>query len=214
MSKVTLANVGSLIDATTAANTINSNSAAIVAAVENTLSRDGTQPNPMGSNLDMNSYRILNLPAPADSNDPVRLQDMETFSGGGTITVNPLPTGGTAGQILTKNSGTNYDATWKNAIAWVKFTGSTAAILNSSNISSVVRNGGGSYTVTFSIVMPSNYAYSLSCETDSLTPYISAMQTGTLSTGQCIINMYNIKSYTASDPNGDPITVSMIIFGN
>lgn len=61
MSKLTLNNVGNLIDATTAATTINDNSAAIVAAMENTLSRDGTTPNQMGSDLDMNSHDILNV---------------------------------------------------------------------------------------------------------------------------------------------------------
>src|SRR5690242_6418188 len=60
MSKITLNNVGSLLDATTAATTINDNSAVIVAAMDNTLSRDGTSPNQMGADLDMNSHNILN----------------------------------------------------------------------------------------------------------------------------------------------------------
>lgn len=110
--KVTLANVGSLIDATTAANTINSNSAAIVAAMDNTLSRDGTAPNQMQAPLDMNSNRIVNLPTPITVNEPARLVDLNTVIGGGTITVNPLPTGGTINQLLKKNSSTNFDAGW------------------------------------------------------------------------------------------------------
>lgn len=61
MSKITLNNVGSLLDATTAATTINNNSAAIVSAYDNTLSRDGTSPNQMGASLDMNSNDILNV---------------------------------------------------------------------------------------------------------------------------------------------------------
>ena len=36
-------------------------------------------------------------------------------SGGGGGADNGLPTGGTSGQILVKNSSTNYDAVWKNA---------------------------------------------------------------------------------------------------
>lgn len=113
-NKVTLAAVGSLIDATTAANTINSNTTAIVTAVNNTLSRDGTSPNQMQNSLDMNSNHILNLPAPITVNEPLRLVDANTLNGGGTITVNPLPAGGTAGQILEKNTSTNYDASWFN----------------------------------------------------------------------------------------------------
>lgn len=117
MTKVTLAPVANLIDATTAQTTINNNSVAIVAAMENTLSLDGTSPNQMQANLDMNGNRILNLPLPLTSQEPARLADLEVLTGGGTITINPLPTGGTTGQILTKNSNSNYDATWLNSPA-------------------------------------------------------------------------------------------------
>lgn len=115
MSKVTLASVGNVIDATTAAATINSNNAAIVAAIENTLSRDGTDPNQMGDSLDMNSNRILNLPSPSSPLEPARLIDLTTLNGGGTI--NTLPTGGTSSQVLTKNSSTNYDTSWQTPVS-------------------------------------------------------------------------------------------------
>lgn len=110
--KVTLAQVGTIIDATTAATTINNNSAAIVAAIDNTLSLDGTQPNQMQANLDMNSYRILNLPAAISGSEPARLEDLATVVAGGTVTFNALPTGGTTGELLIKNSSSNYDASW------------------------------------------------------------------------------------------------------
>lgn len=42
----------------------NANNDLIEAALENTLSRDGTSPNTMGASLDMNSNSIINLPAP------------------------------------------------------------------------------------------------------------------------------------------------------
>lgn len=61
MSKVTLNNVGSLIDATTAATTINGNFAAIQTAFDNTVSRDGTSPNAMAASVDFNGNGILNL---------------------------------------------------------------------------------------------------------------------------------------------------------
>lgn len=54
---------------------------AIEAAIENTVSRDGTSPNNMTGNLDMNSRRILNLPAPGDVKEPARLQDILDASG-------------------------------------------------------------------------------------------------------------------------------------
>lgn len=112
MTKVTLADVGNLIDATTARTTINNNSAAIVAAVENTLSRDGTAPNKMASTIDMDGNRIVNLPLPITVDEPVRVTDLNTFSGGGTLVFDPLPSGGTTNQILKKNSSTNYDVSW------------------------------------------------------------------------------------------------------
>lgn len=111
MSKITLNNVGSLIDSTTAANTINANSATVQTAFDNTLSRDGTSPNQMESNLDMNNFQILNLPNPATADSPLRLQDLATFNGGGTIS--SLPAGGTQGTVLTKNSSTDYDISWQ-----------------------------------------------------------------------------------------------------
>lgn len=65
-----------------ASSTINANNAAVEAALENTLSRDGTSPNAMNANLDMNSYRIINLPAPVSSNDAARLVDVTTGADG------------------------------------------------------------------------------------------------------------------------------------
>lgn len=88
MSKLTLSHVGSLIDATTAATTINANSDAIELAVENTLSRDGSSPNQMESNIDMNSNRILNLPDPVNASEPVRLEDLQNIIVAQTTTVN------------------------------------------------------------------------------------------------------------------------------
>jgi hypothetical protein len=56
---------------------INNNFAAVETAMENTLSRDGTTPNSMQADFDMNSNQILNLPAAVDPTDPVRLQEFE-----------------------------------------------------------------------------------------------------------------------------------------
>ncbi len=82
MTKVTLNNVGSLIDATTAQTTINNNNTTIQTAFDNTLSRDGTIPNQMIADLDMNGHRILNLSSPLTGLEPVRLIDMNTASSG------------------------------------------------------------------------------------------------------------------------------------
>ena len=62
MAKLTLADVSNILgNPTSAANTINANSALIETALENTLSRDGSTPNQMNSDLDMNSNDVLNV---------------------------------------------------------------------------------------------------------------------------------------------------------
>lgn len=112
--KLTLTTLSSLQNDTSATDKINANSAAIITAIDNTLSRDGTSPNQMSADLDMNSHRVLNLPAPANMFEPLRVLDAATLNGSGTISPQSLPAGGTSGQILTKNSATNYDASWSS----------------------------------------------------------------------------------------------------
>lgn len=70
MAKLSTSDLASLANETSAITTINANNTLIETALENTLSRDGTSPNTMSANLDMNSNRITNLPAPASSAEP------------------------------------------------------------------------------------------------------------------------------------------------
>lgn len=80
MSKVTLSQLVNLTNQTTAVTTINNNTNTIQTAFDNTISRDGTQPNQMNSNLDMNSFHILNLPEPSSDEDPIRKIDLTNVS--------------------------------------------------------------------------------------------------------------------------------------
>lgn len=75
---VTLSNVTNLQDTTTAQNTINNNNSTLTTALVDALSRSGSTPNTMSTNLDMNNNRILNLSAPGSQNEPVRLADVTT----------------------------------------------------------------------------------------------------------------------------------------
>jgi len=59
---------------------LNANFALIETALENTLSRDGTAPNPMNAPLDMNSNRILNLPTAASGGEPVTYSQLLALS--------------------------------------------------------------------------------------------------------------------------------------
>ncbi len=112
MTKLTLNNIGAGTAFQTAIATINANNDAIETAMDNTLSRDGTIPNTMTDTLDMNSQQIVNLPQPLTANSPLRLQDLSTFTGAGTVT--NIPAGGTTGQHLTKTSNANYDVQWSS----------------------------------------------------------------------------------------------------
>lgn len=77
MSKLTLSTLTTL-SAGSAITALNNNFAAIVTAMENTLSRDGTSPNYMDEDLDMNSSRIVNLIAATTDTEPVRLAEFQT----------------------------------------------------------------------------------------------------------------------------------------
>lgn len=95
MAKLVTSDVTNFQNEQTAAGTINSNSAATKLAMENTLSRDGTSPNQMLAQLDMNSFRIINLPAPQASGDPLRQGDVSLsgvigYTAGTGITISGL----------------------------------------------------------------------------------------------------------------------------
>lgn len=113
MAKLTLNPLAVTDTENTKVGSINQSLDAIEAAIENTLSRNGQSPNEMGADLDMNGYRILNIPAPVSALDPVRLQDLEAAE------IDPLTVLGDLsdvdvssvadGEVLTYDSGT---ATW------------------------------------------------------------------------------------------------------
>lgn len=82
MAKLTLSNILAGFRGT---NGLNQNFDSIEAALEKTLSRDGTAPNAMLAPLDMNGQQILNLPAPSTANSAVRKVDLDNavIAGGG-----------------------------------------------------------------------------------------------------------------------------------
>jgi hypothetical protein len=90
MTKVNLSNVASLTNESTVITTLANNNVALTAAIENTLSRDGTTPNMMQSDLDMNDNRIINLPDAVSDQEPAtfgQLQErIEALDVGGVLT--------------------------------------------------------------------------------------------------------------------------------
>ena len=58
----------------------NSNNTVLEETLENSLSRDGTSPNSMESQLDMNGYRLTNLPDAVNNQEPVTLGQAATLA--------------------------------------------------------------------------------------------------------------------------------------
>lgn len=89
MAKLVTDDLASLANQTTAINTLNENFAAVEGAMENTLSLDGTSPNALETNLDLNGNKILNIGAPTAPTDLVRLQDLQLSAVTGIVVPTP-----------------------------------------------------------------------------------------------------------------------------
>lgn len=76
MAKLTLKDPGSSFRST---QQIRDNNSLIEEAIENTLSRDGSAPNQMEADLDLNSNRIINVADPEESSDAVNKGWVEDF---------------------------------------------------------------------------------------------------------------------------------------
>lgn len=105
MAKLTLSDIDNE-SVPSASTTVNSNNASVEAALENTLSRDGTAPNQMEADLDMNSNRILNLPAARSgtNSDVVRVGDLGALVAELGVQGPPGPTGDGTGDLLSTNN--------------------------------------------------------------------------------------------------------------
>lgn len=83
MSKIDLKRLDSVTaNDTTATALINDNFKTLQDAIENSLSRDGSTPNFMDADLDMNSYKIINSGEAVDDNDVVNLKYVKESIGG------------------------------------------------------------------------------------------------------------------------------------
>ena len=80
MPKLTLSNIQNLQNESTVVTTLTQNNNATVAAIENTLSRDGSIPNHMNADLDMNNNRIINLPDGLTDQEPATYGQLLDFS--------------------------------------------------------------------------------------------------------------------------------------
>jgi hypothetical protein len=123
----------------------------------------------------------------------------------GTTTITLPATTGTAiiadaSANIQFNSGYGSVATAYGCRAWVNFTGSTAVIRASGNVSSVTRTSAGVYTVTFTTAMP-NTSYTVNITSQTWT---FVANDSSLATGSCVVRVANA-SQVGFD--GDPICV-------
>lgn len=112
MTKLTLPSFSSLTNEASFLAALNEAMQTIETFSDLVLSLNGATPNSMLADLDMNSNRILNLPAPTEDNDPVRLIDVAEGIQGppGTPGAPGTPGGALAdgdyGDVVVSSSGT------------------------------------------------------------------------------------------------------------
>jgi len=102
MAKLTLNTIGSRYGSIDA---LNDNFDAIEVALENTLSRDGTSPNTMLSNVDMNSKKVINLADGTNNTDAVTVrqltQALQEAANGQVVTVKERATASSGQTVFT-----------------------------------------------------------------------------------------------------------------
>ena len=171
---ISLNTISNLQDTTTAQTNINANSAAITGGFSTALNVIGDQ---MKGNLDMNSNQILNLPAPATANSPVRLTDVTSSS-----SIASVPPVGTSGAVVPLLNAANV---WSNTQS---FGALTATTITASTISATTVNGSVSAS---SLVVSGTSVF-----TGSVSLPLSAARTRSLST----LNLY-VNQATGSNSN-------------
>lgn len=77
MSRIDLVDLANLENQSTAVGAVNVNNEILEEIMDKALFRTGDSPNHMQAQLDMNSNRIINLPAATEATDPIRVMDLD-----------------------------------------------------------------------------------------------------------------------------------------
>ena len=146
MAKLTLTDLANLQNETSAVASLNNNNTAIEVAMEKTLSRDGTTPNQMEVDLDLNSNDIIN-------GGVLRAQDIilgGENAPGLLTTLNGLADSATASAAAAAISETNAGNSETSAATSASnaFTSETNAATSASNASTSETNAAASETQT------------------------------------------------------------------
>jgi hypothetical protein len=112
MAKLTLDTVANPENQSSFVSQLNSNFDAIETALENTVSRDGTSPNTLTADLDLNNQKIVNLATPTASADAATKAYVDSVATSGVT--GPAGTNGTNG-----TNGTDGDDGWAPVLAVV-----------------------------------------------------------------------------------------------
>lgn len=113
----------------------------------------------------------------------------------GTLVIDTLKSSTTGPAVFQNTSGTEVGQLCR---AWVNFNGSTAAIRASFNVSSVVRNGTGDYSINFTNSLP-DINYSLVGSTQGIAGLFSINSTGGLTTSSARLTVTNSTSAAVTD---------------
>lgn len=110
MSKLDLADITTLANATSAIQTMNSNNQKLEDAINDCISRDGTAPNMMEADLDLNSHRLLNVADPVYDSDGCNYGNLKSLIDGyaGEIVANATFANWTVEQFTATAGQTNF----------------------------------------------------------------------------------------------------------
>jgi len=169
---VTLGTVSSFTNDGSAVATVNANSQLIMNAFTDVLGRSGFAPNEMQSALDMNSFNIINLPAPATINSPVRLVDV--ISPGISLTVPPV---GTSGSTVPLLNGIN---TWSGIQTFNAATVFNATVALNAGFTGSLTSSSGAQFINTSQVLTGSIAGPFNANTIVLTESLTVTGTNQL----------------------------------
>lgn len=140
MAKLTLTDIASGFNSF---STYNANNTLIEAALENTLSRDGTSPNTMSANFDMNSNNIVNLLDGVNNQDAVTVAQLNgaalgTYTITSSVITSVLPDSNNAtdGYVLTADGsgGTAWEEGGAALTPWTENVNAAAYQLQNAEI--------------------------------------------------------------------------------
>jgi hypothetical protein len=97
-----------------------------------------------------------------------------------------------------------------SAKAWVNFNGTTATVRSSFNISSVVRNGAGLYTINMTTAMP-NATYAVNATSDAqATGFLAVFNSGVTQT----TSAFGVSTYYITPSLADSVTIMVSVFSS